>query len=250
MGINAINLPDKAMKGVFKRCNINESYETLQKYTETKNKIIHLNSKGELEYINNRHILMISSTSWTPDEDFNLLLESFLLTEKLIDNIEQMPKVLFIITGRGPGRDSFMQLVKTKALKLFIVESVWLESDDYPKILGSGDLGVCLHYSSSGFDLPMKVVDMFAAQLPVAAFKYDTILELVNEGENGFLFFKPEQLAKIFIKIIYDFKKNGESLEINTFRRNLEIFSKDDWDSQWEREVKPKIIEKAKLKYS
>jgi hypothetical protein len=35
-----------------------------------------------------------------------------------------------------------------------------------------------------GFDLPMKVVDMFCAQLPVSGFDYDTILKLTQTGQN------------------------------------------------------------------
>src|SRR5689334_14262949 len=109
---------------------------------------------------------MISSTSWTPDEDFGMLLTSFIEIEKYFDkeSKERIKPVLFLITGKGPMKESFMKKLEETNLKYFNVKSIWLDSDDYPKILGSADLGVCLHYSSSGYDLPMKVVDMFAAE--------------------------------------------------------------------------------------
>ena len=77
-------------------------------------------------------------------------------------------------------------------------------------MVGSCDLGICLHYSSSGYDLPMKVVDMFAARLPCLAIGgYPSVTELIKEsgdsknpsadGANGMLFKDSDELAKQII---------------------------------------------------
>ena len=81
--------------------------------------------------------------------------------------------------------------------------------DDYPRLVGSCDLGVSLHYSSSGFDLPMKVVDMFSAQLPcIAIGGYESVTELVKTegpGKYGMIFTDETQLAAQIVQVLRDF---------------------------------------------
>ena len=256
--VEAICLPDRPVKGLFKFLNQEEANNLYKNYP---NELYSLIDSHLPENKNNKPIVMISSTSWTPDEDFSMLLDSFIKTEEMIkESIEdkskkniynitedKIKKILFLITGRGPMRDKFMEKVTEANLKFFDVKSIWLESDDYPKLLSLVDLGVSLHYSSSGIDLPMKVVDMFSGCLPVASVYYETINELVKENINGFLFKNSKDLAKILKNVIIEISATGKCEKIDKFRENLhKELDKNDWVSQWIQRVPP-ALEKKKF---
>lgn len=85
----------------------------------------------------------------------------------------QLPRLLVLISGKGPLRASFEREVAERETSGrwtdVTARCVWLDVEDYPKFLGSADLGISLHQSSSGLDLPMKVVDMFGCGVPVLA---------------------------------------------------------------------------------
>lgn len=121
----------------------------------------------------NRPGLLISSTSWTPDEDFEILLMALDRYEaQVCAGGSQLPDLICVITGKGPLKKDYERRIAERNWRHIQVVMPWLEAEDYPKILAAADLGVCLHYSSSGLDLPMKVVDMFGCGLPVCAINF------------------------------------------------------------------------------
>ena len=114
--------------------------------------------------------LLVSSTSWTEDEDFGILLSALVMYEERIEaetdsrKVMNLPDVICVITGKGPQQQHYLEKIKELGLKHVTFLTPWLEAADYPLMLASADLGVCLHTSSSGLDLPMKVSSIFITE--------------------------------------------------------------------------------------
>jgi beta-1,4-mannosyltransferase len=176
--------------------------------------------------------LLVSSTSWTPDEDFSLLLEALCLYAK---SEKSLPPILAIITGKGPQKHMYLDriatLTKEGKLPGVTILSAWLSTEDYATLLACADLGVCLHMSSSGVDLPMKVVDMFGAGLPVVGFEdYESWGELVKEGVNGRGFVNSQDLAMVLRTLFED----DEGSELATLRKGAVEEGRRRWDEEWD----------------
>ncbi|KAF2772496.1 Myb, DNA-binding protein [Teratosphaeria nubilosa] len=145
--------------------------------------------------------LIVSSTSWTPDEDFSILLEALVQYAEARKQRSELPRMWAVITGKGPQqayyKNQIQQLIHEGKLDETIISTAFLPIQDYARLLGSADVGISLHTSSSGVDLPMKVVDMFGTGLPVAGKKFEAWPELVKEGENGMGFDTAKDLASL-----------------------------------------------------
>lgn len=126
-------------------------------------------SSGEICLRRDRCPILISSTSWTPDENFDLLLDALIGVEKNLqeyadDSVNKsdldeknINRLAVLVTGKGPLKLDFERKIRQLGLKRVGIKTLWLEPEDYPLIMSCADLGVCLHTSTSGLDLPMKV---------------------------------------------------------------------------------------------
>ena len=177
--------------------------------------------------------VIVSSTSWTEDEDFGVLLNALVKYEFVKKSKEvQIPELLVVITGKGPQKEYYLDKISKLNLEHVKIVTPWLETEDYPRMLASADLGVCLHTSSSGLDLPMKVVDMFGCRLPVAAVNFPALSELVQEGVNGKVFETSDELSEI----IQDWFRNFPEVQEDhtSFRNKIDTFRALGWSKNWD----------------
>jgi beta-1,4-mannosyltransferase len=191
--------------------------------------------------------LIVSSTSWTADEDFGMLLDALVAYATPASDQDDVPPILAIITGKGPQREAYLEKIKELQnggkLPGIRVLSAWLSNRDYASLLASADLGISLHKSSSGVDLPMKVVDMFGAGLPVAAYAgFESIGELVKEGQNGCGFETVPQLTEILKRLL---SLEGAQELAHLKKGAIEEGSRR-WDEEWDSVVGPLIGVAAK----
>jgi len=183
-----------------------------------------------------RPVLIVSSTSWTADEDFSILLRALVLLDGIIKKGNlKFPNVVVIVTGKGPQKEMYEEQISEMSLEKISILTLWLETSDYPKLLGCADLGVSLHTSTSDLDLPMKVLDMFGCEVPVCAVNFGCLDELVQDGVNGRVFSQTLdiELTEQFLHLLIE--KRGEDKKISgdlaKFRSNIRGMTR--WRENW-----------------
>ncbi|KAK5168982.1 mannosyltransferase [Saxophila tyrrhenica] len=177
--------------------------------------------------------LLVSSTSWTADEDFALLLDALVGYSAAVAEDSNLPRALVIITGKGPLKEYYLKRIRElnqeNKLSSVVVTTAWLSTEDYASLLGSADVGISLHTSSSGVDLPMKVVDMLGTGLPVLGWsKFEAWPELIHEGDNGCGFESAEGMT-ILLKDL--FGDGGQRLQ--RLRQGALKDCERRWDDEW-----------------
>eukprot|EP00963_Diacronema_lutheri_P014035 scaffold2858_cov659-Pavlova_lutheri.AAC.6 len=226
--------------------------------------------------------LVVTSTSWTVDEDFDLLLNGLVQYDRTVasrrgftsrvdsdsgrirvppdgpsrckpvqrewDPLEvedppgpipsdfefsSLPDVWLVVTGKGPRRKEYERKIRALDLEHVVIAMVWVQAEDYPLLLATADIGISMHSSSSGLDLPMKVVDMFAAGIPVLAYRYECIeKELVHANENGCLFKDAGELCQQLQLLLC-----GHPQKTALFRKVKQgaqgEFKRKSWNQEW-----------------
>jgi beta-1,4-mannosyltransferase len=193
---------------------------------------------------------IVCPTSWTEDEDFDVAIEAVRWLEDRVrgweaaDRTRRFPDLVVLVTGDGARRAEFERRFAGLASRRVQLRTRWLEPEDYPRVVGSADLGLCLHRSSSGLDVPMKVADLFGAGVPVCALDYGACLaERVRHGDNGLLFSTARQLADVLFDLFETFPGNQPLLD--RLRSGARKSARPTWEEGWMREAKSLLLPTA-----
>jgi beta-1,4-mannosyltransferase len=190
---------------------------------------------------------IVCPTSWTEDEDFDVAIDAVTELEERIRGWEagnssrRFPELLILVTGDGARRAEFERRFAGLPARRIQLRARFLEPEDYPRVVGSADLGLCLHRSSSGLDIPMKIADLFGAGVPVCALDYGACLaERVRHGDNGLLFSTGRQLADVLLDLFETFPADQKMLE--RLRSGARKSARPTWEEGWAREAKSVLL--------
>ena len=200
--------------------------------------------------------IVVCPTSWTPDEDFDLMLEALERAERTLarsaettaaqgaDGAHADPMLAVFLTGRGPLRPTFEQRAARRHFSKIAVKTVWLEPEDYPTLIGMADLGLCLHQSSSGLDLPMKLADLRGAGVPVATYDYAPVLgEVMTTGREGVTFRDPGDLAQLLVAVAT--RSLTADSPLNKARVWLTHNGPERWETQWDASARNVLLQSS-----
>jgi beta-1,4-mannosyltransferase len=195
---------------------------------------------------------VVCPTSWTEDEDFDVAVDAVRMLEERIRGWEaaqpnrRFPEIVILVTGDGARRAEFERRFAGLPARRIQLRARWLEPDDYPRVVGSADLGLCLHRSSSGLDIPMKVADLFGAGVPVCALDYGACLaERVRHGDNGLLFSTARQLADVLFDLFETFPSKQPLLD--RLRSGARKSARPTWEEGWAKEARPFLLREPDL---
>jgi beta-1,4-mannosyltransferase len=187
--------------------------------------------------------IAICPTGWTPSDDFDLLLESLERAERRLSTLgpardAAAPDLAVLLTGRGALRSAVEARLARRAFSRVAVRTTWLEPADYVVLVGMADIGICLHQSASGLDLPGKLAELRGAGVPAYAFDYAPVLgEVLETGKQGVTFRDPGQLATALVALATNDLESQPALTAS--RAWLAAHPAERWEEHWQAVAAP-----------
>jgi beta-1,4-mannosyltransferase len=171
---------------------------------------------------------VVAPSSWGPDEDSDAMLRVSETWKRNAGSWGEAPRVAIIATGRGPLQADFARAAAALPGGPVSLHTAWVPAAEYPALLACADAGLCLHRSSSGVDLPMKLADFRGAGRKALVMDYGPVLtEVFRAGTDGWTFRTDADLAARLRQLAL---MTGDELA-------APATAEDTWEAEWDRQL-------------
>lgn len=103
-----------------------------------------------------------------------------------------------------------------------------LNTDAYAHALGCSDACIIFKGSLSGTNISPEFTESYASNIPIIAYKFGCMSELIKNGENGFIFSDFDELIN-YIQQIFIYK----TIDLNLLKKKSEENIKFNWIDSW-----------------
>jgi len=171
---------------------------------------------------------VVAPSSWRPDEDVGAMRRVAEALQKDNGDWGDAPRVAIIATGKGPMQPEFARAAKSFSGGPVTLHTAWLPAAEYAALLARADAGLCLHCSSSGLDLPMKLADFRGAGLKALVLDYGPVLaEIFRPEIDGWTFGNDAELSAGLKRVA----------QMTPAERTAVAEVDDTWETEWDRQL-------------
>ncbi len=157
---------------------------------------------------------VLDVTRLNKDRNLGFLLDAAEITKKTV------PDIVFVVAGDGPEKKRFVQEIKKRRLEKNILVKT-AQKKEMPLLYSHSALAI-IH--STGGLFPFTALEAMACGKPVISSFRGALLDLIQDGKNGFFVDSPQAMAKKIVFILKERKKCA-SLGKNARQTIIEKFS-------------------------
>jgi beta-1,4-mannosyltransferase len=184
--------------------------------------------------------VVIAPSGWSADDDFDLFFAALQEWDTLLSqraDHRPVPHARLLLTGRGERRAEVEAALRQASWRHLEVQTAWFSPEEYPAALAGADLGLSLHASAGGLDVPIKLCELLACGVPVLCLDYGpAVRERIRDGVNGRLFSSAVGLATLLDELLGAFP---DAPALARLRAGVRAEPLESWESAWRRSVLP-----------
>ena len=144
------------------------------------------------------------------------------IIKAVFELVKKRTNILFLIVGGGPSLDNLKKLVETYNLEKYVIFTGPKPQDVVPSYYHISDIFVSASITETQ---GLTFIEAMASGIPVIARRDKNLLEVVNDGYNGFFFDRPEELAPLLERVMdLDLKPYGKQAYKDAMQYSSEVF--------------------------